>query len=294
MILGVVVLKRIILIILSMALLLPTVVFGEGMADSKWIVDKGYFGVGGLKLDKKMNRAELATMTIRMVGLESEAMKYKGKSSFTDVDNFQGKWATPYIQLAMENGLVNGKSKDIFNPGGTLTYTELLTVFMRVLGYEDGIDFIKYPDDYYKKALEIGLADMYISKNEQVLRETVLDTMVKTLNTMMKDKDYSLFHSLTSAPKEETPIVDITIKDLKFNLLITGIFSGELKGTDDFTGYKVILLSNNGMIYESKVLGKAGSFVFDSFDIGILAKLTGYKYEVYNKEGKLLIESKLQ
>lgn len=286
--------KRIVLIILSMALLLPTVVFGEGMADSKWIVDKGYFGVGGLKLDKKMNRAELATVTIRMMGLESEAMKYKGKSSFTDVDNFQGKWATPYIQLAMENGLVNGKSKDIFNPGGTLTYTELLTVFMRVLGYKDGVDFIKYPDDYYKKALEIGLADMYISGKEEVLRETVLDTMIKTLNTMIKDKDYSLFHSLTSEPKEEAPVVDITIKDVKFNLLISGIFSGELKGTDDFTGYKVILLSNNGMIYESKVLGKSGAFVFDSFDIGILAKLTGYKYEVYNKEGKLLIESKLQ
>lgn len=286
--------KRIVLIILSMALLLPTVVFGEGMADSKWIVDKGYFGVGGLKLDKKMNRAELATVTIRMMGLESEAMKFKGKSSFTDVDNFQGKWATPYIQLAMENGLVNGKSKDIFNPGGTLTYTELLTVFMRVLGYKDGVDFIKYPDDYYKKALEIGLADMYISGKEEVLRETVLDTMIKTLNTMIKDKDYSLFHSLTSEPKEEAPVVDISIKDVKFNLLISGIFSGELKGTDDFTGYKVILLSNNGMIYESKVLGKSGAFVFDSFDIGILAKLTGYKYEVYNKEGKLLIESKLQ
>lgn len=286
--------KRIILIVLSMVLLLPSVVFGEGMADSKWIVDKGYFGVGGQNLDRKMNRAELATVAIRIMGLESEALKYKGKSSFNDVNNFQKGWAIPYIDLAQKNGLIAGNSKDRFNPSGNLTYVELLTVFMRILGYEDGIDFIKYPDDNYKKALEIGLADMYIPGKEEVLRGTVLDTMVKTLNATMKDKDYSLFDSLTSTPKKEVPNINITISDIKFNLLISGVFSGELKGTNDFTGYKIILLSNNGLVYESKILSKSGVFVFNNFDIGILAKLTGYKYEVYNKEGKLIIESKLQ
>ena len=280
--------------ILSLALLLPSFVYGEGTADVKWIVDKGYFGVGGLQLDKKINRASLATVTIRLMGLESEALNYKGKALFKDIENFQGGWATPYASLVKENGLMSGNSKDKFNPGGNVTYVELLTVFMRVLGYKDGMDFINYPDDYYKKALEIGLGDMYISKDEEVLRETVLNTMVKALNTNIKDKDYTLFSNLNSKPKKEAPPVKITMENMKFNTIISGVFSGELKGTSDFTGYRVVLLSKSGSIYESKVLDKSGKFVIDSFDIGVLAKLNGYKYEVYNGQGALVLEGQLQ
>ncbi len=291
--------RRIILIVLSIALLLPSFVYGEGMADREWIVDKKYFGVGGLNLDKKMNRAELATMTIRLIGLEDAANEYKGKSSFRDVDNFQGGWATPFVHLAKEKGLISGKSKDIFNPNGNVTYIELLTIFMRVLGYEDGIDFINYPDDYYKKALEIGLAHMYISPNEEVLRETVLSTMVKALNINLKGQDYTLFASINSVTdkevsSKENPKEIITITNIKFNTIISGVFSGILKGSRDFTGYKVVLLSQDGAIYGDTVLGKDGIFSIDKFDVGALAKLKGYRYEVYNKEGDLILKGKLQ
>lgn len=291
--------RRIILIVLSIALLLPSFVYGEGMADREWIVDKKYFGVGGLNLDKKMNRAELATMTIRLIGLEDAANEYKGKSSFRDVDNFQGGWATPFVHLAKEKGLISGKSKDIFNPNGNVTYIELLTIFMRVLGYEDGIDFINYPDDYYKKALEIGLAHMYISPNEEVLRETVLSTMVKALNINLKGQDYTLFASINSVTDKEVsskedPKEIITITNIKFNTIISGVFSGILKGSRDFTGYKVVLLSQDGAIYGDTVLGKDGIFSIDKFDVGALAKLKGYRYEVYNKEGDLILKGKLQ
>lgn len=269
------------------------------MADREWIVDKKYFGVGGLNLDKKMNRAELATMTIRLIGLEDAANEYKGKSSFRDVDNFQGGWATPFVHLAKEKGLISGKSKDIFNPNGNVTYIELLTIFMRVLGYEDGIDFINYPDDYYKKALEIGLAHMYISPNEEVLRETVLSTMVKALNINLKGQDYTLFASINSVTdkevsSKENPKEIITITNIKFNTIISGVFSGILKGSRDFTGYKVVLLSQDGAIYGDTVLGKDGIFSIDKFDVGALAKLKGYRYEVYNKEGDLILKGKLQ
>lgn len=291
--------KRIILIILSIALLLPTLVFGEGMADTNWIVDKGYFGVGGLKLDRKMNRAELATVTIRMIGLESDVIEYKGKSSFADVNNFQDGWAIPYIHLAQENGLIAGKSRDKFNPSGNLTYVELLTVFMRVLGYEDGIDFIKYPDDHYKKALEIGLADLYIPARQEVLRETVLSTMVKTLNTNLKEKDYTLYDSIMDNSKAKPPVKDtpariVTITNIKFNTIISGVFSGILSGSDNFTGYKVVLLSQNDSFYGETILGSSGAFSIASFDIGTLAKLGGYKYEVYNNDGSLILKAKLQ
>lgn len=286
--------KRIILIILSLTLLLPSFVYGEGIADAKWIVDRGYFGIGGLELDKKINRAELATVTIRLMGMESDALNYKGKFLFKDIEGFQGGWATPYISLVKEKDIMSGKSKNMFNPSGNVTYVELLTVFMRVLGYEDGIDFINYPDDYYKKALEIGLGDMYISKDKEILREVVLNTMVKALNANIKDKDYTLFNSLNSIPKTDIPMAKITMENIKFNTVISGVFSGELKGKSNFTGYKVILLSKKGNIHGSEVLGRNGKFSIEGFDVGVLAKLNGFKYEVYDQEGNLILESQLQ
>lgn len=284
--------KKLILIILSLALLLPSFVYGEGVANEDWVVDMGYFGVGGLDLDKKINRASLATVTVRLMGLEDDALQYKGKSKFKDVNNFQGGWAIPYVSIANDNGIMSGISKDSFNPGGNLKYIEALTVFMRILGYEDGIDFVTYPDDHYKKALEIGLADMHISQNEEVLRKTVLDTMIKTLNLSMKDQDHTLYDSLMS--DKETPLAKTSIGDIKFNTTIAGIFSGVLRGSKDFTGYKVVLLSKNGTIYGNKVLSKDGKFSFEGFDVSVLAKLSGYKYEVYNREGDLVLESQLQ
>ncbi|MDR7857560.1 S-layer homology domain-containing protein [Tissierella sp.] len=263
------------------------------MATKDWIVEKGYFGVGGLNLDKKIKRSELATLAIRMVGLEAKAKEYTGKSSFKDVND----WSTPYVEMAKKQGLISGKSKDLFHPNGNLTYVELLAVFMRALGYKDGIDFVKYPDDYYKKALEIGLADMYISQDEEVLREIVLSTMVKALNTNIKGQDYTLYKSLNNTELEE--VIEeatkyISMTNVKFNTTISGVFSGILKGSDDFTGYKVVLLSENGTFYGDSILGKSGSFSIDKFDISVVAKLSGYRYEVYNNKGNLILKSKLQ
>lgn len=287
-------LKRILMFILIMTLLLPSFVYGEGVANRDWIIDKGYFGVGGLNLDKKINRAGFATVTIRLMALEDEALNYKGKPGFTDIENFQDGWAKGYISLAKERGLMSGRSKDIFNPEGYVTYIEMLTVLMRVLGYEDGVDFIKYPDDYLKKALEIGLGDMYTPKDEEVLREVVLDTMIKALNTPMKDRDYTLFQRLDAMPKKETPIVQVKMENLKFNSVVAGTFSGELKGDSDFKGYKVVLLGKNGAIYGDKVLSTDGKFSLSGFDIGVVAKTLGYRYEVYNKDGKLVLQGDLK
>jgi len=285
-------LKRIILIILVLALLLPSFVFGEGLAKEQWVIDQKLFGVGGLNLDKNMNRAELATVTIRLMGLEKDAKKYKGKSGFKDADDYQDGWARGYIALAKNNNLISGKSKDRFDPSGNLLYVDLLTVFMRVLGYEDGMDFVHYPKDYYDKALEIGLADMYIPGDTVVLRDLVLSTMVKALNTYLRDEDYTLFELLDGLPKEEDPIGDITADSITFNTLVTGVFSGQLKGAKDFTGYKIVLLSGAGNVYDDQILRRNGVFSFSGFDIGILAKLNAYKYEVYNTKGKLVLEDK--
>lgn len=278
------------IIILSITLLLPHFAYGEVSKDIGLVVNRGYFGAGGLNLNQKMNRAELATVTIRLMDLVPEAESYKGKAYFKDTTRFQAGWSMPYAALAYEQGIMSGKTKDSFNPSGNVSYVEMLTVLMRILEYKDGIDFVKYPDDYYRKALEIGLADFTIPHNKEVLRETIALTMVKALNMNIKGKDYTLLESLDSVTKKETPTADITISDIIFNTTISGLFSGQLKGINSFTGYRIVLLSKNGTVYGEEILDRTGKFNIAKFDIGILAKLQGYKYELYDNKGSLILE----
>lgn len=286
---------------LCLVLLLPYASYGEEVVDRDWIIQKEYFGLGGLRLEDNMNRAELATSVVRLIGLEAKAKAYKGKSSFKDVDGFQGGWASSYVDISREEGIINGVSDKLFSPGGNVKYIELLTVFMRVLGYRDGIDFISYPQDHYKKALEIGLGNMYVDMNKEVNRQMVLDTMVKTLNMVPNKKDRPLYEILTSTSKDykekekdKDKDIEISIGDIKFNTSIAGLFKGQLKGQNDFTGYKILLLSKSGAIYGSHMVNKAGDFSISGFDIGVLAKYGGYKYELYNGDGKLILQDDLK
>lgn len=279
--------KKVVILFISLALLLPSLVHGEEVASEDWIIENGYFGRGGLRLDEKISRAELATVIVRLLDLNP---KENYKSNFKDIEG----WAAPYIALVEEREIMAGVSKDKFNPSGNVTYTELVTVFMRTLGYKDGVDFYTYPTDYQNKALEIGLADMYIDGNEKVTRAIVLDTMIKTLNANLKSSEVSLFNTLHSKPKVEKTEEDVEVKNLVFNTVVSGVFKGELAGRDDFTGYKVVLLTKNGAVYEQNTLGKSGKFSIDGFDISLMGKLSGYKYEVYDNEGSLILEDELK
>ncbi len=74
--------RKIGLILLCVVILLPSFVGGAKSPtyeDIKRVRDRGYLGKGGLDLDRKINRAELATVAIRLLGLEKEAENLKGK-----------------------------------------------------------------------------------------------------------------------------------------------------------------------------------------------------------------------
>lgn len=259
------------------------------------VVERGYFGQGGLNLNGEMNRAEFATVSVRLLGLENKANSYIGKGPFKDVEKFQGGWAIGYTAIAHSEGIMEGNSNTKFNPSGKISYIEMLTVFMRILGYEDGIDFIKYPDDYYKKALEIGLGDIDRNPSEKVTRGDVALYMEKLLDMKLKDNDITLIAKLDDMPQiiknEENE--NISMEKLSFSTTMIGLFSGNLKGRNDFTGYKVELLSLNGKVYDSTFASKNGEFKILNFDIGVMAKIEGYKYRVYDENGKVVLEGNL-
>lgn len=289
------------LILLCIVVLAPSIVWaGESVPDEiRRVVNRGYLGQGGLNLDENINRAELSAVVVRLLGLEDEAKDFKGQIPFKDVKEFQKGWATPYVALAYREGIIQGINPTTFNPKGQVSYVEMLTIFMRILGYEDGIDFVKYPDDYFIKAVEIGLGHVYMDMDDKVTRRDVALAIEKLLDLSSKDKDNTLIEKLDKRPSPVKKEEKVYMNNLDFNTSITGIFKGQLKGRKDFSDYKVELLSKEYargdlVVYDKVSVDKDGVFKIWNFDISWTAKFRGYQYRVYNGKGDLILEGELR
>lgn len=261
------------------------------------VLNRGYMDYSNL--EQNINRAQLATIAVRLLGLEGEAENYKGSIPFKDVKNFQGGWATSYIALAHREGIVQGVNPTNFNPKGEVNYIEMLAIFMRILGYEDGIDFVDYPDDYYIKAIEIGLGDLYKDTNQKVTRGEVALTIEKLLDMPLKEQGITLVEKLDEKPQPvKIKKEDVKLNNKKFNTTITGMFTGQLKGREDFSKYKVELISKEDRqgkfeVYDETIPDRDGTFKMWNFDISWTARYRGYKYRVYDDKGELVLEGNL-
>lgn len=297
--------KKILLITIMLAILTSSIAYGS---DYSRVQNLGLIGQGAGNWENKITRAELATIAVRLVGMENQLYLYQD-NIYKDVSG----WAKPYINAASFIGLMKGTSKDTFNPQANISYVEVLTVIMRALDYKDKIDFTEFPDEYYQKAIEIGLANIYIGPDEIVTRATVADTIEKSLDLKLKDSNLTLLSKISNNSHTNIPIAnlekqekieeqvqgkveekDITIENITFNTNISALFKGKLKGTDDFTGYKIILSSKSESFTEQTSPSKNGEFSMTDFPIDIVTRLSGYQVKVVNREGGVVYEEQTQ
>ena len=130
--------------------------------------DKGY------ELDRAADRAEAATMLVRLLGKEAEAKEsWEASDSefpFTDLENGY-QWAKPYVAWLYDQGLTAGATETTFEPNKPVTAQQYCTFLMRALGYSD-----KNGDFTYDKAVEFatekGVADLF-NLGDPFLRDNV-------------------------------------------------------------------------------------------------------------------------
>lgn len=94
---------------------------------------------GDLMLDRTANRMEGATMLVRLLGAEEEALAENYSHPFTDV----ASWASPYIGYLYQKGLTNGVGNNLYGSELAMNEKAYLTFLLRSLGYSDkeGLDF---------------------------------------------------------------------------------------------------------------------------------------------------------
>lgn len=108
---------------------------------------------GTLKLDNSIVRAEVAALTVRILGYENALVVGKEKD-FTDVKtNF---WAFNDIQNAFKLGVISGYPTGEFKPQNNITYAEVITIMVNALG--ENKDLVgTWPTNYLDKGKALGI-----------------------------------------------------------------------------------------------------------------------------------------
>lgn len=107
--------------------------------------------------EKTITRAEFAKVAVYMAGLEAVATGLANvPSSFSDVA--AGEWYNGWVNVAAAQGFVKGYPDGTFNPNSQIKQAEVITVMLRILGYNDNLTGT-WPSNYIAKAANLGVLD---------------------------------------------------------------------------------------------------------------------------------------
>jgi len=113
----------------------------------------GKFGVGDT-----VTRAQFAAIAVRALGLDSAATYAKGATKFSDVA--ADYWASGYVNIATQQGIIAGYPDGKFGPEDKVTYAQALTIIVRMLGYAPAVEGRgTWPANYIAKAAQIGFSN---------------------------------------------------------------------------------------------------------------------------------------
>jgi len=95
-------------------------------------------GPGNYDMQRAPTRAESIIMVVRLIGKESEALRYSPNDNpFNDVPD----WAARYVAYAYKNGLTRGISDSSFGSNLPIDSAQYMSFLLRALNYSDGMDF---------------------------------------------------------------------------------------------------------------------------------------------------------
>ncbi len=149
----------------------------------------------GYELDRAPTRAEAATMLVRLLGAENEALALSYTAPYTDVAD----WAKPYVQYLHDNGLTKGTSATTFGYSDKCTAHQYATFLLRALGYTDG----KNGDFTYVDALafaeKCGVVDFVNCGGDAFLRDNVAAMSYTALSVSPKSGEADLLTKLKAS-----------------------------------------------------------------------------------------------
>lgn len=213
----------------------------------------GMFNPGGY-----ITRAEAAKIASVVAGIDDEATAKSGIKKFNDVEI--GEWSTGYINAVADNGYILGYPNGYYMPQNNITYAEMTTIVLRLLGYDSSVLGDNWPFAYMYKANELGITDgISLGDYDLINRAQTCQLIDNALSETIYGKSEKL-SSVVSAIKYFDPIVIkstdpyMDLSSLGINSSNVGSYSiirdGKAASISDIQTYDVVYLSkNNNTIY---------------------------------------------
>lgn len=167
--------------------------------------------------DGIVTRAEMAKLIVVAKNLGNIA---SGTANYTDVA--ADYWASGYIAVASQLGVINGRGNGIFDPTATVTYSEAVTMLLRAIGYTDAnvnaIGDSYSAVAYLAKANELGLVPSGVNVNSGCTRQAVASMLFDTIKakTVTTDENGNavegtkdLISALTNETTKDGMLVDL-------------------------------------------------------------------------------------
>lgn len=165
----------------------------QGIADGRRSGCTGYHaGVGGGSFapGKALTRAQFCKLAVTAMGV-TDVSPYASYTIFPDVKH--SHWAAPYINAAVrhpelkEKAIIRGYADGSFGPDKIVSYGEVCTMLLRMLGYKEEDVGPFWPADYIAQAQAIGLTDgVTIADARAAVKRG--DAAVLLLNALNTDK----------------------------------------------------------------------------------------------------------
>lgn len=142
---------------------------------------------GNFNPDNTITRAEATKIICEMQGLKGDANK--GATIFTDVA--ADHWASGYINMATNMGIVNGMGDGTFAPEAPVTYEQIVKMIVVALGYEPmAADRGGYPTGYLVVAQSAGVTKNVTvpAQTDAAKRSLVAELVYNALDVPMMEK----------------------------------------------------------------------------------------------------------
>ena len=156
-------------------------------------------GVGSDRFDpgSSLTRAQFCKLAVTAMGF-SDVSAYGSYTIFPDVKKTH--WAAQYINAAVrhpelkEQAIIRGYADGTFGPDKIVTYGEVCTMLLRMLGYKEADVGPFWPDDYIARAQSLGLTKGVSLTDDKaaVKRSDAAIMLLNTLGTEVKGNDGGL------------------------------------------------------------------------------------------------------
>ena len=195
--------------------------------------------------NRPLTRAEFCKLAVTAMGID-DASPYASYTIFPDVH--ASHWAARYVNAALrhpdfkDNYIIRGYADGTFGPDRQLTYGEVCTMLLRMLGYRESDIGPFWPADYIAQANALGLTQGVSIKDAKtpVTRADAATMLLNTLGT-----------STRSDGQEGSPLISRVSSSTVENCILL-----ETSETDSSLAADEALFYENGTLSARKTAGK--------------------------------------